>query len=147
VNISTLFFDYVNIFLRIQQHSWSKKLQQVYLLYSQQTNHMISKKVAKIKLIKRFWYLQEWLKSSDIWRWLSDLKWELFKALSKVKILMFSDKRVKKKTLRIHLLYSQQANRMISKKVAKFIKLIKRFWYLQEWLKSSDIWRWLLDLK
>jgi hypothetical protein len=38
-------------------------------------------------------------------------------------------------------LYSQRANHMISKKVAKFIELIKRFRNLQEWLKTSDIWR------
>jgi hypothetical protein len=31
-----------------------------------------------------------------------------------------------KKTLLTHLLYSQQANHVISKKVAEFIKLIKR---------------------
>jgi hypothetical protein len=29
----------------------------------------------------------------------------------------------------------------VLKKVAKFIKLIKRFLILQEWLKTSDIWR------
>jgi hypothetical protein len=30
---------------------------------------------------------------------------------------------------------------MISKKFAEFIKLIKRFQNLKEWLKTSDIWR------
>jgi hypothetical protein len=30
---------------------------------------------------------------------------------------------------------------MISKKVAEFINLIERFRILQEWLKTSDIWR------
>jgi hypothetical protein len=89
--------DYVNILLRIQQHFWSKKLQQVYLLYSQQANHMILKKVAEfIKLIKRFRILQVWLKSSDIRRWLSGLKSELFEAFSKVEVLMFFDKRALK---------------------------------------------------
>jgi hypothetical protein len=34
-------------------------------------------------------------------------------------------------------LYSQRANHMISKKVAKFIKLIKRFRNLQGWLKRA----------
>jgi hypothetical protein len=38
-------------------------------------------------------------------------------------------------------LYSQRANHMISKKVARFIKLFKRFRILQEWLKTSDILR------
>jgi hypothetical protein len=36
---------------------------------------------------------------------------------------------------------------MISKKFAKFIKLIKRFRYLQVWLNLIDIWRWLSSLK
>ncbi len=64
-------------------------------LYSQRANHMISKKIAKfIKLIKRFRTLQDWLKTSDIWRWLSDLKEEFFEAFQ---ILMFLDERTLKK--------------------------------------------------
>jgi hypothetical protein len=139
--------------LRFWCSSTSERIKKHYLSlavrrYSQQANRMISKKVAKfIKLIKRFWYLQEWVKSSNIWRWLSGLKWELFEAFSKVEVLMFFDERMHKRTLLIHLLYSQQANHIISKKVAEFIKLIKRFWILQEWVKSSDIWRWLSGLK
>jgi hypothetical protein len=93
------FFDYRNISFWILQHLFSntttsqiEKLQKKYWLYSQQANYMILKKVAKfIKLIKRFWYLQLRLKSSNIWRWLSGLKWELFQTLSKVEILMFFD--------------------------------------------------------
>jgi hypothetical protein len=53
-------------------------------LYSQHANHMISKKVAEfIKLIKRFRILQEWLKTSNIWRDYQVWKSELFEALSK----------------------------------------------------------------
>jgi hypothetical protein len=36
-------------------------------------------------------------------------------------------------------LYSQRANHIIFKKNWEFVKLIKRFRYLQAWLKSSDI--------
>jgi hypothetical protein len=56
------------------------------------------KKVAKfIKLIKRFRILQEWLKTSDIWRDYQSWKWALFEVFSKVDILMFFDKRALKK--------------------------------------------------
>jgi hypothetical protein len=88
--MSTSFFEYSNTSDRKRK----KKTLLIHLLYSQQENHMISKKVAKfIKLIKRFRILQVWLKSSDIWRWLSGLKSELFEAFSKVEVLMFFDKR------------------------------------------------------
>jgi hypothetical protein len=74
--------------LRIEEHFAA------YMLYSRQACRLTKYKVAEfIKLIKRFRFLQVWLKSSDIWRWLSDLKWELFEAFSKVEILMFFDKR------------------------------------------------------
>ncbi len=48
-------------------------------------------------MIKRFRFLQVWFKTSDIWRWLSDLKIELFEAFQ---ILMFFDEW----TLNINLL-------------------------------------------
>ncbi len=44
-----------------------------------------------VKLIKHFRFLPVWLKTSDIWRWLSDLKWRAF---WKVQILMFFDEQV-----------------------------------------------------
>jgi sensor histidine kinase YesM len=73
-------------------HSLSSK--KTYLLYSQQVNLIISKDFARFtKLIKRFRFLQVWFKSSDNWRWLSSLKWELFETFSKVEIVMFFDKR------------------------------------------------------
>ncbi len=51
-------------------------------LYSQQAWSTVTWKFCRIfKLIKRFQYLQEWLKSSDVWRWLSGLKWEFLKFL------------------------------------------------------------------
>jgi hypothetical protein len=49
--------------------------------------------VELIKMIERIRYLQAWLKLSVIWRWLSDLKWELFE---EVQILMFFDERALK---------------------------------------------------
>ncbi len=80
---------------RIEEHSSE------YMLYSRQTCRLTKYKLAKfIKLIKRFRFLQVWLKLSDIWRCLSDLKWELFETFSKVEILMFFDKR----TLNVSLL-------------------------------------------
>jgi hypothetical protein len=76
---------------QIKEHSAS------YLLYSQRANDIILKTIAKFtKLIKRIRYLQVWLKSSDIWRWLSGLKWERFEAFSKVEILMFFEASTKK---------------------------------------------------
>jgi hypothetical protein len=67
-------------------------------LYSQRANHMISRKVAEFdKLIKRIRYLQEWLKTSDIWRDYHLWKWELFEPFSKVQILMFLRERTLKK--------------------------------------------------
>jgi hypothetical protein len=81
--------------LWIQRHiSRIKKHFAEYMLYSRQTCRFTKYKLAKfIKLIKRFRFLQVWLKLSDIWRCLSSLKWELFEAFSKVEILMFFDKR------------------------------------------------------
>ncbi len=69
-----------------------------YMLYSRQTCRFTKYNAAKfIKLIKRFRFLQIWLKPNDIWRWLSDLKWELFEAFSKIENLMFFDKQALKK--------------------------------------------------
>jgi hypothetical protein len=75
-----------------------KKVRRKHYLFTCCTRSLLiswfQKKLAEfIKLIKRFWYLQVCLQSSDIWRWLSGLKWELFEAFSKVEILMFFGKR------------------------------------------------------
>jgi hypothetical protein len=92
VRIEEHFFEYMNTSLEYRDTL------REYMLYSRQTCRFITYKVAKfIKLIKRFRFLQVWLKLSDIWRCLSDLKWELFEAFSKIEILMFFDKRTLKK--------------------------------------------------
>jgi hypothetical protein len=67
-----------------------KKLYFTCSLYSQHVNHMTSKKVAKfIKLIKRFRTLQEWLKTSDIWRDYQIWNESFLKLFQKFKVLMF----------------------------------------------------------
>jgi hypothetical protein len=90
---------------RIQRHSASardavSKSEAIHISArcTRQTYRFTTYKATKfIKLIKRFRFLQVWLKSSDIWRCLSELKWELFEAFSKVEILMFFDKWTLKK--------------------------------------------------
>jgi hypothetical protein len=105
-------FEYRNALLRLSQHLTSdtatpliKKVKRGHYLFICCTHieqiTWFSKNFAELtKLIKRTRYLQVWPETSDIWRWLSDLKWELFEAFSEVEILMFFDKR----TLSISLL-------------------------------------------
>jgi hypothetical protein len=78
---TSCFYTYTFYFLYtyILSYQISKK---TCSLYSQQACNTATENFYIItESVKRFRYLQVWFKSSDIWRWLSGLKWEHFQKL------------------------------------------------------------------
>ncbi len=130
VDTMTSLFEYIDITLRIHWHHSSNTLTSAsqirkesckklcYLtcsLYSQRANHMISKKVAKfIKLIKRFRNLQEWLKTSDIWRDYQVWNKSFSEALSKVQSFDISRRASAKKISKLSVSERKNSTRTLS---------------------------------